>query len=491
MTTVRSRRQRSAQPLHRSLGTAIFVASPLAVCGAAAADPALPTIGSTVYNVTFANPSIDSGATASTGGTAAANAAVINAFISYASANGGGTVEIPGSGTFVSNQITLNSNVNLQIDTGATLQNGTPTSTFITTSGTTHDIEISGGGAIDGHATTTSTNYMMSLQNIDKLWVRNVTIGNSSFYHFVPEADTNVTIDGVTISDAYTISKKGTYLANTDGIDYSGSHFLIQNCTINDGDDDIVAKPGTGYCSDITIRNCVIGAGHGISIGGQTNMSLNGMTVTNCTFNGTDNGFRFKAGRGNGGLVQNVSYSNCTMNNVNYPIYFSSYYSNGSNHWPTPGPANATNAAVNSTTPFWQNITFSNITTTNTGYIGVMYGLPESPIEGIQFINCSLAGTTPFQINYAGYNGATYPIDNPAIVFLNSSINGTLLSDNSLLNNTSLFMPLPNGLYDATVVFAVPEPAGVALAAGGLAGMALRRPRNRRKQTGSPPPAPA
>jgi polygalacturonase len=37
------------------------------------------------------------------------------------------------------------------------------------------------------------------------------------------------------------------------------------------------------------------------------------MTVTNCTFNGTTNGLRLKAGRGTGGLVQNVGYDQITM----------------------------------------------------------------------------------------------------------------------------------------------------------------------------------
>jgi len=478
-------RERSRQVRPVSFSPVIFLAPPLAICGAAMADPTLPTIGSTVYNVTVSNSSIDGGATVSTGALAASNAAVINAFISYASSNGGGTVELPAAASpYLSNQLTLASGVNLQVDTGATLQNGSPTTTFINaTASGLHDIEISGGGIIDNHANSTSSNNMITLQNINNLEVTNVTIENSSHYHLVPAADNNVTINHVTIQDPM------GYLANTDGIDYSGNHYLIENCTLNDGDDDIVAKPGIA-CSDITITSCTIGAGHGISIGSGTTGGLNGMTVTNCTFNGTANGFRLKAGRGGGGTAQNVTYSNCTMTNVINPLFISSWYVNGADHYPSPGPANATNGTVNSTTPYFHNITFSNITSTDTvdstANLGLFYGIPEAPIQGLTLKNVSLTATVPMVMNYAGYNGvfSSTPDPNYEVLLQNVTLNGSPAN----LSNSSQFTQYPNGLYDAVVVVAVPEPAGGMLALGALAGLSLRRSRSRRSQAGPPPP---
>src|SRR5580658_8143399 len=77
---------------------------------------------------------------------------------------GGGTVEIPAgtaTGVYMCGLITLPSNVNLQVDLRAILRNTTPSNTFITTSGATGNIEISGGGAIDNHATAVSGSNMI------------------------------------------------------------------------------------------------------------------------------------------------------------------------------------------------------------------------------------------------------------------------------------------------------------------------------------------
>ena len=137
------------------------------------------------------------------------------------------------------------------------------------------------------------------------------------------------------------VDERRRYLGNTDGIDYSGSHILIKNCNIDDGDDNIVAKPSSNhFCSDILIKDCTIGHGHGISVGGQTDAGLDGLTVKNCTFNGTDNGLRLKAGPalldgstfgGLGGVVKNVSFSDITMTNVKYPIIINSWYMTATN----------------------------------------------------------------------------------------------------------------------------------------------------------------
>jgi hypothetical protein len=285
----------------------------------------------------------------------------------------------------------------------------------------------------------------------------------------------------------------GGYVKNTDGIDFSGSHILIENCNVADGDDDIVAKPQNTYCSDITVTNCTIGAGHGISIGGQTNDGLNGMTVTNCTFSGTDNGLRLKAGRGNGGLVQNVTYSHITMTNVANPIMISSWYISGSDQYPggnTTHPSSATNKTVNATTPFFHNITFSNITSTDTNSganLGLFYGIPEAPLQGITLNGVSLTAPVPMVMDYAGYNGAfnSTPDPNYEVLLQNVTLNGLPAN----LSNSSQFTQYSSGLYDAVVVVAVPEPASGMLALGALAGISLRRSRSRRSQAGPPPPA--
>ncbi len=365
--------------------------------GVAFADPVLPTIPSGTFTVAAAtlDPATDT----------ANIMAAINA--AKNSANQGGTVVVP-AGTYISNTLTLYSNINFQLSAGATIRNAAPLKTLISV-GSGHDIAITGSGTIDGGATTTkSSNNLVNISNVNNLLVSGVTIANSSHFHLVPKAITNLTIDGVNINDEYTRSMNSSqYLGNTDGIDYSGSHILIKNCNINAGDDDIVAKPQSTYCSDILITNCTIGAGHGISVGGQTNAGLDGLTVKNCTFNGTDNGLRLKAGpykldgtvyntgAGLGGIVKNVSFSDITMTNVTYPIIINSWYigndrygysqaSPSSLHTLTnPGETLHTVDQQNNSTalvPFYDNIRYTNITATgSTANVAIIYGLDSQP----------------------------------------------------------------------------------------------------------------
>ena len=250
------------------------------------APPPLPVFGSAVYNVAVANPSINSGSPANTA--SADNAAAINAYITYCSTHGGGTVEVP-SGTFLSGTLTMKSNVNLQLDGGSILRDTSINNKLITCSSGSN-MQISGSGIIDGGATTTvgGTN-LVDLRGVTTLAVLGVTIQNAGHEHLVPINDNNVTISGVTIADPGTLAaNSGHYLANTDAIDFAGNNFLIKNCNISCGDDDIVAKPAGTACSNIVITGCTIGAGHGISVGGGSAQGLSNMVVTNCTMTGTD-----------------------------------------------------------------------------------------------------------------------------------------------------------------------------------------------------------
>ena len=487
------------------LRTAAWTAAPLLAWNVAAhADPVLPTISPLTFNVTEANggvggASIDGGATA-VGNDSTDNTSVLQAFINYASTattlvNGvtvtGGTVEIPASASaYLSKELTIDSDVNLDIVSGATLQNSAPSNTFITTNGATTNVAITGGGILNDNATSGSNNNMLALSNVTNLLVNDVTIESSSHEHLVPENCNNVTINAVTIKDQDVIG-------NDDGIDYSGSNFLIENCTIADDDDDIVAKPGSAgsagtFCSNILIQNIYITSGHGISIGGETVGGLNNMTVNNVTFNsvsatgGISNGIRLKAGRGNGGLVSNVSYNNITMIGVQTPIQISSWYdgTNGSDAWPktsngVSNAAAASNATVNSTTPMWENITFSNLTSSGSSSNSVIYGLPEAPVQNVIFNGVTL--DRALTINYAGFNGTYSPTLVPGldVEMINTSLNGTLLNPataSTELANSSLFSQAPNGSYQADIsIQSVPEPSCGFLLAGAAVLMASTR----------------
>ncbi|MGN6370318.1 MAG: glycosyl hydrolase family 28 protein [Phycisphaerae bacterium] len=388
----------------------------------ALADPPLPVIPhvNTIYNVTSYGASTAN----------ANNASAIHSAINAASAAGGGTVLIP-AGTFLSGPLSLKSNINFQIS--GTLKAlpkasyGSGSTNFISGSHLSN-FQVTGTGIIDGQGADWWSAYrsnssisrprLFNITNSNTLYFTGVTLQNSPQFNLAMSNNNNVNINGITISNP-------SNSPNTDGIDASGNNWLIQNCHISTGDDDIVAKPGSAFCSNITITNNTIGAGHGISIGGQSNIGLNNMTVSNCTFNGTTDGLRLKAGTGAGGTVKNVTYSNITMTNVATPIIINSWY-NGGDHYGSrelsggslhtlanPGDPTYNVNQQNNTNldPFWDNISFSNITATGASQnVAIIYGLnsiaasPNDPprnIDSISFKNVSLSGSYGADIYYA------------------------------------------------------------------------------------------
>ena len=329
---------------------------------------------------------------------------------------GGGTVLVPG-GRYLVGQLILHSNTNFHLAKGATILMSTDTSDYTLrrhrfhneiTADHCHDLAITGKGTINGqgriwwHRFRTDHNfphrpYMIKITNRNRLLVQGVTLTRSPMFHLVPEGCQNVTIKNIRIiapADA----------PNTDGIDPSGWNFLIENCYFNVGDDCIALKPshpihrGKPACLNFIIRNCRFIHGHGMSIGGQTPGGLNHMLVENCIFDHTHAGMRMKAARGSGGLVQNVTYKNLKMKNVEYPIRINSYYGEHNKHInQLTDPAQR----VTKTTPIWRNIHVINVTASGGKYSGRIDGLPEMPVQNVTFRNCRFSAQRPLRIYHA------------------------------------------------------------------------------------------
>lgn len=339
------------------------------------------------------------------------NSVAINAAISAANTSGGGTVVIPAN-TFLSGPITMKSNVNLYISTGAILQlmpygngNGLPAGSY-PNNGTTDsyanfifgnglsNIEISGSGTIEGNGSDWWTAYkantninrpcMIRFKACNTVLITGVTLQNAPNVHLTlgqsgSSYGANGTISNVTI-------KAPSTAPNTDAVDtWYWNGIDILNCNFSVGDDNVAMN---SYSQNITIKDCTFGTGHGVSVGSYT-INVNNVTVDNCSFSDTTNGIRLKSNRTRGGNDSTFSYSNITMNNVKYPFYITSWYDK------EPYPASAqTAAAVTSTTPIWNNITFKNITVTNSVNAGIIYGLPEAYINNVVFDNVKIAATT-------------------------------------------------------------------------------------------------
>jgi hypothetical protein len=329
------------------------------------------------------------------------NTAAIQNTINATQAAGGGTVLVP-PGTYLSGPLHLANHVNLQIADGAILRmlprgvypsSSTP---FITVSNL-NNVEISGTGVIDGQGagwwSQSSRPRLIQVSNSSIVALQNVTLLNSPKEHLAFGHTSEVTINGVTISAP-------SNSPNTDGIDPAGSDYLIENCDIAVGDDNVAVKPQNVACSNIIIAHCTFGSGHGVSVGGQTNDGLDGMSVIDCSFSGTTNGLRLKAGRGFGGLVQNLTYDQITMTNVQHPIWVTSYYLNGS-ATDASDPSLDPGQPVTATTPFWQNITFSNITATGASNAGTFYGLPEAPVVNVTLTNVTITANSKMKVYHA------------------------------------------------------------------------------------------
>ena len=361
----------------------------------------LPVIPNAVFNITNYG-AVGDGKTSDT--------AAIQKTINACSAAGGGTVLVP-AGNFLTMPFKLASSINLHLDKGAAILISDDITNYpveknryvdsITASGG-HDIEISGEGTIDGQgrvwwaafradSTMTHRPYLIKLSDCTRLRVTGVTLQDSPMFHLVPQNCTDVTIRGIHVhspSDA----------PNTDGIDPSGWNFLISDCLIDTGDDNIAIKPIAGRTpgdNNFTVINCAFLHGHGMSIGGGSFNGVENLTVSNCTFSGTDAGIRIKTPRGNGGLAQNLTYENLTMTNVKNPIYINDYYPERN---APKDPSTETAEPVNDRTPIIKNITIRNVTVTNCPSAGSIQGIPEMPISDMTFSNVIISTKTGMKI---------------------------------------------------------------------------------------------
>lgn len=340
----------------------------------------------------------------------------IQAAIDSMAGLGGGIVMLA-HGNYLSGPLTLRNNITFYIDSTATLlatQNvklyypvGVDTNTnpsslqdFISSS-YANNITITGYGTIDGQGSPwwaaeniakargadTLRPRMINLANGSHIVITHITIKNAPMFNICPNTCYDVKIDSVTILAPSTSP-------NTDGIDPGKCHHVrITNCNISNGDDNVAVGAGS---SDIVVSHCTFGTGHGVSIGSYTNGGVDTMLVDSCTFSGTTNGIRIKSARDRGGKVQNITYSNLSMTNVRYPIYFTEYYPDI--------PTTDTAQATTSTTPYFHNITIKNLTASNSAsnsMVGYAVGLPEKMMDNIHFQNVSIVAYKGLQVRNA------------------------------------------------------------------------------------------
>jgi polygalacturonase len=349
---------------------------------------------------------------------------------------GGGTVRFS-PGIYLSQPITIHTKTTVRLEAGATLLASTNQSDFMKTPGDwlqaksggdfipliagkdLTDVTLTGKGTIDGNgaawweeaekARQKVSGYTLPRPNLIVLTrcknvrLENLTVQNSPKFHFVPTE-----CEGVVISNVTILAPERA--ANTDAIDPSScKNVLITRCRIDVGDDNVAIKAGKKLAErefaseDITVTDCTFLHGHGMSIGSETAGGVRNLTVRNCTFENTENGLRIKSQRGKGGMVENISYSDITMKNVNPAITLTCYYMNnsaGDAARPAGAGSNST-PAIASNTPVYRNIHISNLKATCPQVAGIITGLPESMISNVVFENVQISATKSFEIRNA------------------------------------------------------------------------------------------
>ena len=348
----------------------------------------------------------------------------------------GGTVKFS-RGTYLSQPLTLRTKTTVLLDAGATLLACTNQSDFMKVPGDwlkaksggdfipfisgkdLTEVTFTGKGTIDGNgavwweeaekARQKVSGYTLPRPNLIVLTrcknvrLENLTVQNSPKFHFVPTECEGVVISNVTVLAP-------VHAANTDAIDPSGcKNVLITKCRIDVGDDNVAIKAGKKVegrefaCEDITVTDCTFLHGHGMSIGSETSGGVRNVTVRNCTFENTENGLRIKSQRGKGGIVENISYSDITMKNVNPAITLTCYYMNNSaGDAARPAVAGDNSAQVTaSNTPVYRNIHISNLKATCPQVAGIITGLPGSMISNVVLENVQIFAAKSFEIRNA------------------------------------------------------------------------------------------
>src|SRR5712691_3331001 len=280
-------------------------------------------------------------------------------------AKGGGGIVTFKPGRYVTGALFLKSNVHLQIEAGVTLLASQNDEDYPSISTRVAGIEmkwpaalinvndqksvmLSGGGVIDGRGEMWWDRYrnlrvdyesrglrwaadydaqrvrLMVIWKSTDVTVENLSLRRSGFWTVQVVYSDHITVDGIKVS-----KNNGP---STDGVDIdSSSYVLIQNCDIDNNDDDICLKAGrdsdglrvnrpTEY---ILIRNNITRRGGGmLSFGSETSGGIRKVVAYQNRGIGTSEGIRFKSAKTRGGFVEDVLIRDIKMENVPLPFTF-------------------------------------------------------------------------------------------------------------------------------------------------------------------------
>ena len=162
---------------------------------------------------------------------------------------------------------------------------------------------------------------VMNSKNVE---IKDIISSEPGFWNLHVLHSEHIVIDGVFINAG---DKHGP---STDGIDIdSSSDVIVRNCVTNTNDDSICIKSGRdadGYrigrpCHHVTVENCRILSGFGVTIGSEISGGVHDIFIRNLNFENTDCGFRIKSSHPRRGYIRNIVVSDLKMINVRYPVH--------------------------------------------------------------------------------------------------------------------------------------------------------------------------
>ena len=245
---------------------------------------------------------------------------------------------------------------------------------------------------------------LLSFIECENVLLEGCTFQNSPCWHLHPLWCKNVIVKDVTV-------RCPEYSWNGDGIDIDGcENVILSGAKFDVGDDGVCIKSGKDAdgrrhakpCHNVIIDNCTVFHAHGgFTVGSEMSGGVYNIKVSNCTYLGTDTGLRFKSTRGRGGEVRDIWMENIQMKDIiTNSVIFNLYY-NASGAGTKGGFSAIEAKPVDETTPRMHDIHFKNINVNSANRSILINGLPESPISGITFEDCSFKAKYGAVINYA------------------------------------------------------------------------------------------
>ncbi len=228
------------------------------------------------------------------------------------------------------------------------------------------------------------------LSRCDGVTISGVTVRNSPSWTVHPHQCRDLAVAAVHIESP-------PDSPNTDGLDPESCRDVrVTGTRISVGDDCIAIKSGKrapGGASqdhlaptrDVVIENCLLERGHGaVVIGSEMSGDVTDVTISRCSFIGTDRGLRIKTRRGRGGKVARIHLRDVEMEGVATPLAINAFY-----FCDPDGLSDAVQsrdpAPVGAETPTVSDISVGRVTASNASHAGAaILGLPEAPVRGVR-----------------------------------------------------------------------------------------------------------